>query len=314
MYLAICLPDWNSLDSVRRAHSRLEGSALVFFALLVAFDVLAHLSAEDKRREALFEKIGLCCFAVAVLAEIAAYPYGQRNDTLSAQVIGSLDTKSREAFANASGALTKSGAADTKAEAAKDIASKSLDKSNAANDAAGKAREKVRDVGKQADELLKKYVDAENKLLKLQFFVVPRTNLLMGGGGTGCNFVPVVEPFKRQAIEIRTDLSHTPDPRDSEELRGFVGTIEFLLGQVSGWSISEAKGYNGWGITLAVRKNASPETKKAGEALASAFADCGVTDMQGRKPVARAVGTGSNVDRENGPPDTIVLFVGEHPR
>src|SRR4030081_3114174 len=97
MHFAIWFPDWNSLDSVRRAHSRLEGSALVFFALLVVSDVLAHLSAEDKRRETLFEKIGLCCFALAVLAEIAAYPYGQRNDKLSADMISSLSEEAGEA-------------------------------------------------------------------------------------------------------------------------------------------------------------------------------------------------------------------------
>ena len=63
MYLAIFLPDWNSLDSVRRAHSDLEATALVFFALLVVFDVLAHLSSEDKKRETILEKIALCCFS-----------------------------------------------------------------------------------------------------------------------------------------------------------------------------------------------------------------------------------------------------------
>jgi hypothetical protein len=94
------IPDWNSLDSVRHAHSTLEADALVFFALLVLFDVLAHFSTE-KRRERLLEKIGLCFFAVAVLAEIAAYPYGQRNDRLSEQLIGSLDAKAGSAATSA---------------------------------------------------------------------------------------------------------------------------------------------------------------------------------------------------------------------
>jgi len=139
MHFAIWFPDWNSLDSVRRAHSRLEGSALVFFALLVVFDVLAHLSAKDKKRETLFEKIGLCCFAVAVLAEIAAYPYGQRNDTLSAQAIGSLDAKSREASTNASNALTKSGVAETKADEAETKSGEALTRAHAAERSLDKA-------------------------------------------------------------------------------------------------------------------------------------------------------------------------------
>lgn len=117
MNFAISIPDWNSLDSVRHAHSELEAAALVFFALLVLFDVLAHLS-KDEKRTTLLEKIGLGFFAVAVLAEVVAYPYGQRNDTLSAQVIGSLDAKSREASTNASNALTKSSEAETKADEA----------------------------------------------------------------------------------------------------------------------------------------------------------------------------------------------------
>jgi hypothetical protein len=85
MSLAI-LPDWNSLDSVRSAHSLLEGGALIFFAALVVCDVLSHVY-KDKRESVakLFERIGLWCFAVAILGEIAAYPYSRRNDFLSDQ-------------------------------------------------------------------------------------------------------------------------------------------------------------------------------------------------------------------------------------
>src|ERR1019366_8283591 len=75
--------DWNTLDSVRAVHRFLEGWALVFFGLLVLFDVLAHLSDEHPTRARRFERIGLWFFGVAVLAEILAYPYSQRNDTLS---------------------------------------------------------------------------------------------------------------------------------------------------------------------------------------------------------------------------------------
>jgi hypothetical protein len=50
---AIGLPDWNSLESVRDAHSNLEAGALVFFALLVVFDALAHLSTDKKKKKIL---------------------------------------------------------------------------------------------------------------------------------------------------------------------------------------------------------------------------------------------------------------------
>jgi hypothetical protein len=146
------MPDWNSLDSVRRAHSDLGAAALIFFALLVLFDVLAHLS-KDEERKTLLEKVGLGFFAVAVLAEIIAYPYGQRNDTLSEQIIGSLDSKAKEAANNASSALTKAETADVKS---------------------GKAQEKADAVGKQADELLKKYDAAERELIELKAERMPR--------------------------------------------------------------------------------------------------------------------------------------------
>lgn len=75
--------DWNTLDSVRGVHSFLEGWALVFFGLLVLFDVLAHFAEENKTRARSLERTGLVCFAVAVLSEALAYPYSRRNDALS---------------------------------------------------------------------------------------------------------------------------------------------------------------------------------------------------------------------------------------
>jgi len=147
MHFATYLPDWNSLDSVRRAHSDLEAVALVFFALLVVFDLLAHLSSENKTKETLLEKIALICFAVAVLAEIAAYPYGQRNDTLSEKVIGSLDAKAKRALENASTALDKSGTALSNS---KEAGIKSTD----AIDTAGRAQ-------KEADSFEKDIVSAK---------------------------------------------------------------------------------------------------------------------------------------------------------
>jgi hypothetical protein len=131
MHFATLIPDWNSLDSVRRAHSDLEAAALVFFALLVLFDILAHLSTDNKKKT-LLEKISLCCFAIAVLAEVVAYPYGQRNDTLSGQIIGSLDADAREALMTSGTALAQSREAETKSADA-------IDKAGKAQESLGKA-------------------------------------------------------------------------------------------------------------------------------------------------------------------------------
>lgn len=135
MHFATLIPDWNSLDSVRRVHSDLEAAALVFFALLVLFDILAHLSINNKKKT-LLEKIGLCCFAIAVLAEVVAYPYGQRNDTLSGQAIGSLDAETREALTKSRTALAQSKEAETKSGDAIDKAGRAQDSlGNAENEA-----------------------------------------------------------------------------------------------------------------------------------------------------------------------------------
>jgi hypothetical protein len=82
----LVFPDWNSVESVRNVHSVLEAGALLFFAALVVLDLVAHIYEQSRKETARrFERIGLCCFAVAVLAEILAYPYSRRNDFLSEQ-------------------------------------------------------------------------------------------------------------------------------------------------------------------------------------------------------------------------------------
>jgi hypothetical protein len=88
------LPGWNNPAAVQSAHSLLEGGALLFFAALVVFDVWAHI---DKKRERWLEPLGLICFAIAVVAEIAAYPYGKRNDELSNKTIASLMGRASQA-------------------------------------------------------------------------------------------------------------------------------------------------------------------------------------------------------------------------
>lgn len=150
MNFARLIPDWNSLESVRHTHSVLEFGALVFFALLVIFDALAHLS-ESQKRERILEKIGLCFFAIAVLAEIAAYPYGQRNDTLSEALIGSLDAKARQASADAAKAIADSGKAVTDSGTALSQAEDALSKSGVAVEAMNEAQQLK---GKLADRTL----------------------------------------------------------------------------------------------------------------------------------------------------------------
>lgn len=169
MHFATILPDWNSLESVRRAHTDLEGAALVFFALLVVAEALAHLT-ENKPRERLFDKIGICFFAIAVLAEIAAFPYGQRNDTLSEQTIGSLDAKVKEANGNADKAVTNSSTALSqakdalkKAGKAEDSLGKAESEANGAQTASSQALSLAREAHTEADSFEKDILSAKNQ-------------------------------------------------------------------------------------------------------------------------------------------------------
>jgi hypothetical protein len=169
MAFAIPIPDWNSLDSVRHVHSELEGAALLFFALLVIFDVLAHLS-EDKKRERALERLALWFFAIAVLAEIIAYPYGQRNDTLSGNMIlsldakaGEADSKAREAIADSFTALSQAKDALAKAGKAADSLGKAEDEANKAQAASSNALSLADGARKEADSFEKDIASAKKQ-------------------------------------------------------------------------------------------------------------------------------------------------------
>jgi hypothetical protein len=140
MNLALSLlPDWNSLDSVRDAHSSLELWSIWLFAALVVCDLVAHLIEDSHKPIAKFiERAGLLCFALAVAAELGAYKYGQRNDELAAGVIKSLDDKATDASSKAATAVTDSG---TAVGQAKDAETKSGNAVKSASDAIATARD-----------------------------------------------------------------------------------------------------------------------------------------------------------------------------
>src|ERR1700691_1782162 len=194
MLLAI-LQDWNSLDSVRQAHSDLELAGLVFFALIVVAEALAHNSKQETRKH-LFDSIGIWFFAIAVLCEIAGYWYGQRNDALSEQVISSLDFKARDAASNASTALDKSGTALSNSKEAETKSSDAVDK-------AGKAQARVKELGKEAGELAKRLTATEAEEKELGDAIAPRTiPLVIRGGPEGKSSFDELKPYAGVEVEF----------------------------------------------------------------------------------------------------------------
>jgi hypothetical protein len=76
---------WMGFRGFRQICPRHVGGAcnLVFVALVV-FDVIAHF---ETPRHKLFQKLALISFAIAILMELIAYPYGKRNDELAGEQI-----------------------------------------------------------------------------------------------------------------------------------------------------------------------------------------------------------------------------------
>jgi hypothetical protein len=189
--LALLLPDWDSLDSVRKAHSVLELWAIWLFAVLVVCDVVAHLIEDTHKPLAkVFERIGLCCFALAVAAELGAYKYGQRNDSLSSQVITSLGTQ-------ATNALRDSGTALLQSENAKNVAGDAARNAKRAQDSADGARADARDAQGAAGK-----AGEDAKQLRSD---VDEFELILSAGASGHTLRPVL--FSRLKNEPKANIS-----------------------------------------------------------------------------------------------------------
>ena len=117
----MALPGWAFLASSVGIHATLEGIAVAFFVALVVFDVLAHL---NKKRETLLERIALVCFAIAVLAEVCAYPYSRHIDTMSSDANAALNKEAGDARKEAGKAIERAGKAVNDAAQANERASK----------------------------------------------------------------------------------------------------------------------------------------------------------------------------------------------
>lgn len=247
--------------------------------------------SDDARHK--IAKLSLIVLTVGIAGELLT---AIRSSQMSGRVIADLQATVRDARESAS---TAAGAA-TRAKAAADGAGT-----------------KAESVGKEADAIASKLTtlsqktDAAGKSLTvLTEQVKPRSIFVMEKAGL---LVNAAKPFARQSLEIRMYPAGIRDPKELDETRQLASTLRFLIGQVSGWSVSLAQGDDGWGVQVAVRRNSSEQTRKAADALVTALGDCGLMDSMGEKPKETPVKEGTAFDRENGPPDTIVLWVGERP-
>src|SRR5258708_32780881 len=137
--LRMSLPCWNSPIHVNEIHDFLEGGVLLFFAALVVFDVLAHFKT---KRERIFEKISLICFAVAVIAEICAYPYSRRNDELAADALA----RSQREIARIGLEASKN---ELEAGQAREAAAKASARAGLANEKAGDANRRAEKLARE---------------------------------------------------------------------------------------------------------------------------------------------------------------------
>lgn len=172
--LLTIIPDWHSIDSVRRAHSRFELGGIVFFALLAIAEGFAH-NEKDKKREHWFNTFGVWFFAIAVACEIAGYVYGQRNDSLSEGKITSLDALAHDAAGTAraskttaDGANTVAGQAQTKAEGAKTAADEASGLAKGARTEADSFEQRIEEANKASANSAKAATDAVSRLAEAE--------------------------------------------------------------------------------------------------------------------------------------------------
>lgn len=298
IHLAVSLPNWNSLESVRRAHTDLEGTALVFFALLVIAETLAHLT-ESKRREVLFDKIGITFFAIAVMSEIVAFPYGQRNDTLAERVIGSLDVKARNAYETAARAKSTADGAQEKADA----------------------------VGKEAETIQQSLNTASGQLGLIEQKVSqqgPRWKLLEAKKDY---FIKALKPFAGQKILVmycgRWGAVQTEQMRLGQDTQSYLSTNDGAGWNEDGKTWDNCPPTGGGtssvgGNLIVVSMEAETRVKESARALKDALNNIGISTIGSEQDpknqlFARVFGPGSVWEQAFIDPTRVVILIGDNP-
>ena len=300
MHLPSLIPDWNSLDVVRRVHSDLELGSIISFALLAFFDVLAHRT-DDVKREKTFGSIGLWFFGIAVLCEAMAYVYGRRNDSLSEGVIRSLSSTATQAATDSQNALKDSGTAITQARQAKTSAAGAIGE-------AGEAAAKIDALDRKAADLETWEGEIAHRLV-----LTGSRFALLNDSRAIFKFEKALKPFAGQKAFI---LYTSNDPASGTERETFAlaETLNWRL-QGAGWRVppSKAMGPAGEGVVVTRSPKASALTIKAADALAGALFDVPLA-----LPTPRNQSSSKGVEIaepafEGQDDETITVVVGVHP-
>jgi hypothetical protein len=306
--LTLLFPDWNSLDSVRNAHSLLELWAIWLFAALVVCDIAAHLVEENRKPLAkIFERIGLCCFAVAVAAELAAYRYGQRNDELSQQVISSLDTKAQNAADRASKAVTDSGTALTQSGQAITKAGTANDIAGSAGQVAQEAQRRASAVGEEADALDLRMAEINGEVVAIE----PRAVAI---AKDDVPLLKQVSPFVGQKFEVQVcGPWNLLDAVSREKIDAWGNLVDILQRRAKWqfenqlqWHWEKCSGFSG--VMLFFNSGSSSDTKKAAQALSEELTRALPDQMF---PMLAPLG--SSVAPPSDDADSAILWVAKHP-
>ena len=257
-----------------------------------------------------------------MLAELVAYPYGQRNDTLSEQIIGSLDQKAKDAeqtaekaLGDSATAITQSGQATGEAKSAEleaGGAKSSADKaasaasraSGAASDAlslASGARKETQLVDQDLESAKKDLESAKQKLLRDG----PRAALL-SDPKTRENIMSALVPFPGQKVDILTSSMYRPEVGELESY-----LISIVTAPVN-WELEErridATLTMPGGVVVFIGPTATKSTRDAATALGTALKSVGLIEF---KPVETLQSIAPLTALA--PADTVLLWIGEHP-
>lgn len=280
MLHGISPPWWNSLESVQKVHGRLELLAIFLFGLLVLLDILEHGAKEP--RATFLKKCALAAFALAVLAELMAYPYSRRSDTLSNNQIRNDEQTISKLSKDVSAASQHATDAAGAAARAKDSALRASDLARIAHQEADSFEKDIVSAKRQA-------VEAESHLVEaLREAAAARREAAQAAAELAKYRAPrwLTEPQAQEIIDkvrpFGPQLFEIIPYWDAKESLGIAQRIaDILTRPVPGWKLEQPKSATMLlggivGVQVWMHPAADEDTRQAADALVSALNAAGI--------------------------------------